>query len=147
MKKQDLLGKEAGARENTAVAIIGTALLAVRRLRKTSPTTSTPKRLPRKAKLKRLSCAWQYFWPSTHPAEVELVQPWAKAIEEATGGQVKIVTSQPNLLQADSIYDGVLNGIADIGISCFFLYPQWLPGSEVFELPGITYESSGWPAP
>ena len=61
-----------------------------------------------------------HFFPATHPAETELIQPWAKAVEEATEGRVKI-TSHPaqTLLQADGVYDGVVNGIADIGLSCF----------------------------
>ena len=84
-----------------------------------------------------------HFWPDSHPAERELVQPWAKAIEEATEGRVRI-TSYPNqtLLQADGIYDGVVNGEADIGISCFSYTRGRFPVLEVFELPGFTYPNS-----
>lgn len=84
-----------------------------------------------------------HFFPSTHPAEVELIQPWIKAIEEATDGKV-IITSYPNqtLLQADATYDGVVDGIADIGMSCFSYTRGRFPVLEVFELPGITYNSS-----
>ncbi|MEL7567182.1 MAG: TRAP transporter substrate-binding protein [Dehalobacterium sp.] len=84
-----------------------------------------------------------HFFPSTHPAETELVQPWAKAIEEATEGRVKI-TSYPGqtLLQADGIYDGVVSGIADLGLSCFSYTRGRFPVLEVFELPGITYANS-----
>ncbi|WP_313885499.1 TRAP transporter substrate-binding protein [Desulfallas sp. Bu1-1] len=84
-----------------------------------------------------------HFFPSTHPAETELIQPWARAIEEATGGQVKI-TSYPGetLLKADAIYDGVVTGIADIGLSCFSYTRGRFPVLEVFELPGITYNNS-----
>ena len=84
-----------------------------------------------------------HFFPGTHPAETELIQPWAKAIEEATNGQVKI-TSYPNqtLLQADAIYDGVENGIADLGLSCFSYTRGRFPVLEVFELPGVTYKNS-----
>lgn len=84
-----------------------------------------------------------HFFPAVHPAETELVQPWAKAIEEATGGQVKI-TSYPGqtLLKADATYDGVVNGIADIGLSCFAYTRGRFPVLEVFELPGIIYENS-----
>lgn len=84
-----------------------------------------------------------HFFPSTHPAETELIQPWAKAIEEATAGRVKI-TSYPGqtLLQADAVYDGVVSGIADLGLSCFSYTRGRFPVLEVFELPGIRYANS-----
>jgi TRAP-type C4-dicarboxylate transport system substrate-binding protein len=84
-----------------------------------------------------------HFWPATHPAETDLVQPWAREVEQATNGQVKI-TSYPGetLLKAADIYGGVKDGIADIGISCFSYTRGNFPVSEVFELPGITYNNS-----
>lgn len=84
-----------------------------------------------------------HFFPGTHPAEKELVQPWAKAIEEATEGKVKI-TSYPGqtLLQADAIYEGVTTGIADLGLSCFSYTRGRFPVLEAFELPGISYKNS-----
>lgn len=84
-----------------------------------------------------------HFFPATHPAETELVQPWAKAVEEATGGQV-VITSYPGqtLLKADAVYDGVVNGVADIGLSCFAYTRGRFPVLEAFELPGIIYENS-----
>lgn len=84
-----------------------------------------------------------HFFPSTHPAETQLVQPWAEAIEEATEGRVKI-TSYPGqtLLPANAVYDGVVDGIADIGISCFSYTRGRFPVLEVFELPGIKYANS-----
>jgi len=84
-----------------------------------------------------------HFFPATHPAETDLVQPWSKAIEEATDGQVKI-TSYPGstLLKPEATYDGVVNGIADIGLSCYAYTRGRFPVLEVFELPGITYENS-----
>lgn len=84
-----------------------------------------------------------HFFPANHPAETQLIQPWAKAIAEATNGRVK-VTSYPNntLLQADAVYNGVVSGIADIGLSCFSYTRGQFPVLEVFELPGITYNNS-----
>ncbi|MDD3269881.1 MAG: TRAP transporter substrate-binding protein [Syntrophomonadaceae bacterium] len=84
-----------------------------------------------------------HFWPATHPAELELVQPWAQDIEKATNGQVKI-TSYPaeTLLKATDVYDGVVKGIADIGISCFAYSKGRFPVCEVFELPGTSYNNS-----
>ena len=84
-----------------------------------------------------------HFFPATHPAEVDLIQPWAEAIKQATDGRV-IITSYPgqSLLQADAIYNGVVSGIADIGLSCFSYNRGQFPELEVFELPGITYNNS-----
>ncbi|NLJ76764.1 MAG: TRAP transporter substrate-binding protein [Peptococcaceae bacterium] len=84
-----------------------------------------------------------HFFPGSHPAEKELVQPWAQAVEEATNGQVKVISyPQETLLKADGIYDGVVNGIADIGLSCFSYTRGRFPALEAFELPGVTYNNS-----
>lgn len=84
-----------------------------------------------------------HFFPVTHPAEKDLIIPWSKAIEEATKGRV-IITSYPGqtLLQADGIYEGVVSGIADLGLSCFSYTRGSFPVLEVFELPGIKYVNS-----
>jgi TRAP-type C4-dicarboxylate transport system substrate-binding protein len=84
-----------------------------------------------------------HFWPSTHPIETKLVQPWAKEINEATKGQVKIY-SYPGetLLKAPDVYSGVVSGAADFGLSCFSYSPGRFPFCEVFEMPGVTYTSS-----
>ena len=84
-----------------------------------------------------------HFWPATHPAEVTLVQGWAKLMNEVTDGQITI-TSFPGetLLASAEIYDGVKSGIADIGMSCFSYTRGRFPLLEVFELPGIIYNNS-----
>ena len=84
-----------------------------------------------------------HFWPAAHPIEVDLVQPWIAAVEEATEGRV-IVTSFPaeTLAQSDAIYEGVKKGIADLGLSCYAYTRGQFPVLEVFELPGITYNDS-----
>lgn len=84
-----------------------------------------------------------HFFPATHPAETELVQGLAKALDEATDGRIKIVSFPgQTLLAASEIYDGVVMGIADIGISAFAYTRGRFPLLEVFELPGITYANS-----
>ena len=84
-----------------------------------------------------------HFWPSTHPVEVELVQPWITAVEKATEGRVKVI-SYPGetLLLSAEIYEGVKNLVADMGLSCFSYTRGQFPVLEVFELPGIVYNSS-----
>ena len=84
-----------------------------------------------------------HFWPANHFIETSLIQPWIKEIAEATDGKVKIV-SYPGetLMKAGDIYDGVVRGSIDIGVSCFSYSPGRFPFCEVFELPGVTYASS-----
>ncbi|HZK28380.1 MAG TPA: TRAP transporter substrate-binding protein [Thermoclostridium sp.] len=83
------------------------------------------------------------FFPGTHPAETELVQGWAQAIEKATEGRV-IITSYPGetLLKAADIYNGVVDGIADMGLSSFSYNSGRFPEMEAFEQPGIVYKNS-----
>ncbi len=84
-----------------------------------------------------------HFFPGTHPAETEFVQGWIAAVSEATDGQVEI-TSYPGgtLLAAPDTYNGVVDGVADIGLSCFAYTRGRFPVLEAFELPGITYNNS-----
>ncbi|NMB41272.1 MAG: TRAP transporter substrate-binding protein [Firmicutes bacterium] len=84
-----------------------------------------------------------HFFPAAHPAEKELAQGWANAVNNATKGQVTI-TSYPGetLLAAAEIYDGVVTGIADVGLSCFSYTRGRFPLLEAFELPGILYKNS-----
>lgn len=92
---------------------------------------------------KPVSLRLAHFFPATHPAETVLVQGLVKALDEATDGRVKIV-SYPGqtLLTGPEIYDGVVTGIADIGLSVFAYNRGRFPLLEVFELPGITYKNS-----
>jgi len=84
-----------------------------------------------------------HFFPGTHPAETQFIQVWADKINSATNGQVKI-TSYPGgtLVGAAETYNGVKDGIADIGMSCFSYTRGQFPVLEAFELPGVLYENS-----
>ena len=84
-----------------------------------------------------------HFFPSTHPAETELVQGWAAAVSEATNGQV-VITSYPgeSLFAAADIYQNVVDGGADIGLSCFAYNAGRFPVMEAFEQPGVIYKNS-----
>lgn len=84
-----------------------------------------------------------HFAPAVHPIETVIVQGWAKRVEEATNGRVK-VTSYPGetLLKAAETYDGVVNGIADIGIAPFGYTRGRFPLIEIFDLPGFDYKNA-----
>lgn len=83
-----------------------------------------------------------HFWPANHFIETEVVQVWKEEIEKATDGLVT-VTSYPGetLLGANAIYDGVSEGIADLGISFFSYTRGRFPMIELLELPGISYNN------
>lgn len=95
------------------------------------------------AAAQNVSLRLAHFFPATHPAETVLVQGWAEALEQASDGRLNIV-SYPGqtLLAAPEIYDGVVTGIADIGLSVFAYTRGRFPLLEVFELPGVTYKNS-----
>jgi len=84
-----------------------------------------------------------HFWPAGHPVETDLVQPWIKAVEDATDGRVRIKSfPTETLLKSDAIYEGIKQGVADLGLSCFSYTRGQFPVLEVFELPGIVYNNS-----
>jgi TRAP-type C4-dicarboxylate transport system substrate-binding protein len=90
-----------------------------------------------------IELSFAHFFSGTHPVEKVLVHEWSKAISEATDGKVKII-SYPGetLLKAASVYSGVVDGIADIGMSCFSYTRDVFPVLEGFELPGVDYKSA-----
>lgn len=127
-----------GWRMNIAWVLIMMMLLSFSAL-----TGCSQKATPTGADGKVVELKLAHFWPATHPVETQLIQPWAKEINQVTNGKVKI-TSYPGetLLKANDVYDGVVKGVADVGVSCFSYTRGRFPVLEVFELPGITYESS-----
>ena len=131
-------GKSSAGRMVLAGLLLVSLLVVVSGCGKSSSTVDATENGDQQIELKLA-----HFWPASHPAETDLVQPWAAEVEKATDGRVKI-TSYPGetLLKAADIYGGVKDGIADIGISCFSYTRGNFPVSEVFELPGITYNNS-----
>lgn len=96
-----------------------------------------------KSEVKAVEFKLAHFWPSTHLMETQIVKEWSKAVQEATNGRVKI-TSYPGetLLKGAEIYDGVVKGVADIGISVYAYNRGRFPVMEAFMLPGISYNNS-----
>jgi len=87
---------------------------------------------------KPIELSLSHFFPGTHYVEVEQIPAWISDIEAATDGRVKItVYAAGTLLKGPETYDGVVRGVADIGMQP----PQWSPGRfpawTVFELPGL----------
>ncbi|MDA8234138.1 MAG: TRAP transporter substrate-binding protein [Clostridia bacterium] len=92
---------------------------------------------------KPIELKFAHFFPVTHPAETVIAQGWIKAVEEATNGRVKI-TSYPaeTLLKSAETYEGVVKGVADLGMSVHSYTRGRFPVIETFSLPGIGNKDS-----
>ena len=84
-----------------------------------------------------------HFQPATHAVETILIQGWIELVEEATDGRV-IITSFPGgtLLPGTEVFEGVVDGVADIGHSAYAYTRGRFPIMETFLVPGITYNNA-----
>jgi TRAP-type C4-dicarboxylate transport system substrate-binding protein len=80
------------------------------------------------------------FFAAANTFPARQMDKWAEEVEKRTGGKVK-VQKYPggSLLTAQNMFDGVLKGVADIGLSC----PSYEPGR--FPLTGISDQPVGYP--
>jgi TRAP-type transport system periplasmic protein len=78
---------------------------------------------------------YSIFFPAPHKNTV-LATEWAQEIEKRTNGAVKITLFPGGTLTpADKCYDGVVNGLSDIGMSVMGYTRGRFPLSEVIDLP------------
>lgn len=87
------------------------------------------------AQAKTLTLSYANFFPPSHD-QGKLAEMWGKEIEKRTKGKVK-VNYYPGgaLLKGPQIYDGVLNGIADVGMSVLGYSRGIFPAMESIDLP------------
>ena len=78
-------------------------------------------------------------WSATSQQETELIQRWIKDVADATDGHV-IITSYPGnvLTAATDNYQGVVDGIQDIGAVPYGYSAGRFPVVEAFTLPGLS---------
>jgi TRAP-type C4-dicarboxylate transport system substrate-binding protein len=78
---------------------------------------------------------YSVFFPPTH-IQCKTAELWAEEVKKRTNGTVEI-TLYPagTLTKADQCYDGVVNGISDIGMSCFAYTRGRFPLLEGLDLP------------
>lgn len=82
-----------------------------------------------------IQLAYSIFFPPTH-VQCVTATSWATEIEKRSGGRVKInVFSAGSLTRADQCYEGVLNGVSDLGMSCFAYTRGRFPLLEGLDLP------------
>ncbi len=86
-------------------------------------------------KTETIELSYSIFFPPTH-IQTKTAEAWAAEIEERTGGRV-VITMYPGgaLTQAPQCYEGVVNGISDIGMSCFAYTRGRFPLLEGLDLP------------
>lgn len=75
------------------------------------------------------------FFPATH-VQSKLAESWSKEVEKRTDGKV-IIEYYPGqtLTKANVVYDGVVSGISDIGMSVLGYTRGRFPLMEVVDLP------------
>jgi TRAP-type transport system periplasmic protein len=82
-----------------------------------------------------IQLSYSVFFPPTH-VQCIAATSWAAEIEKRTGGRVKItVYPAGSLTKADQCYQGVVDGISDLGMSCFAYSRGRFPLLEGLDLP------------
>ena len=90
---------------------------------------------PAFSQVKPIELTYAQFQPAQH-FNNKLSESYAKEIEKRTKGRVKItVFSGGTLIAADKTYSGIIQGIADMGMSCMAYTRGKFPLSEVIDLP------------
>jgi len=75
-----------------------------------------------------------FFPPANHQSQ--LAEAWCREVEKRTGGKVTInYYPGGTLTQAQQTYDGVVEGIADIGLSCLAYTRGRFPVMAAVDLP------------
>lgn len=84
---------------------------------------------------KPVELSYSIFFPPSH-IQAKTAEDWSREVEKRTGGRVKITTYPGgSLTKAPQCYDGVVNGISDIGMSCFAYTLGRFPLLEGLDLP------------
>jgi TRAP-type C4-dicarboxylate transport system substrate-binding protein len=82
-----------------------------------------------------IELSYSIFFPPSH-IQCKTAQAWADEIERRTDGRVKIITYPGgSLTKAPQCYQGVVNGISDIGMSCLAYTRGRFPLLEGVDLP------------
>lgn len=84
---------------------------------------------------KTVTLKYSNFFPPTH-IQSKLAEAWCKEVEKQTEGRVKIeYYPGGSLLKAKQIYDGVADGISDIGFSVLAYNRGRFPVAGALDLP------------
>jgi TRAP-type C4-dicarboxylate transport system substrate-binding protein len=82
-----------------------------------------------------LTLSYSVFFPPSHD-QAKLAYSWAEEVEQRSQGRIKIkIYPGGTLTPAPQVYDGVVNGISDIGMSCLAYTRGRFPLLEGLDLP------------
>ncbi|HOC67835.1 MAG TPA: TRAP transporter substrate-binding protein [Candidatus Hydrogenedentes bacterium] len=82
-----------------------------------------------------IELSYSVFFPPTH-VQCQEAEGWAREIEKRTNGRVKItIYAGGTLTQAPQVYEGVVSGISDLGMSCLAYTRGRFPLLEGLDLP------------
>ncbi|MEW5912141.1 MAG: TRAP transporter substrate-binding protein [Thermodesulfobacteriota bacterium] len=82
-----------------------------------------------------IKLTYSCFFPPTH-IQSKLAEAWCKEVEKRTKGRVKVeYYPGQTLTKAAQVYDGVVQGLSDIGFSLFGYTRGRFPLMEVVDLP------------
>ncbi|MBW2063487.1 MAG: TRAP transporter substrate-binding protein [Deltaproteobacteria bacterium] len=81
--------------------------------------------------------------PPKHLRNINVLQPWAKMIEERTHGKVKITPYYSGALAPPpQTFNSIVSGVADIGEGIAYATPGRFPLTETIMLPELGLETS-----
>lgn len=82
--------------------------------------------------------------PESGEAAQRATLPLLQSMKDATGGNLELETYfGETLLKTRDTWDGLKNGIADIGWMVLAYWPGKTPMTDAFGLPGLAYETPG----
>jgi TRAP-type C4-dicarboxylate transport system substrate-binding protein len=87
-----------------------------------------------------IKLTYSNFFPPAH-VQSKLAEKWCKEVEKRTDGKVKVeYYPGQTLTKAKQVYDGVVQGLSDVGFSVLGYTPGRFPIMEVVDLP-LGYKS------
>lgn len=90
---------------------------------------------PMNSQAAAIELTYSNFFPPTHFNAI-LGESWAREIEKRTDGKVKFTLFPGGaLLKGPEIYDGILKGVSDVGMSLFAYTAGRFPIMEALDLP------------
>lgn len=86
---------------------------------------------------------FSHFWPANSAMQTDVFEPWAKKVEEESGGRIKVeMYPSATLSKADVTYDSAAKGTIDIGSQAHGYTAGRFPLTQIAELPGLSNSAS-----